>query len=93
MIHKRITKITFDSLLEKTRKRMSSWKRKMLNMATVLIKVVLTAMPSYFMQTFLIPNNVLCEIEKLSRGGRKIHMVAWEEVLKAKGRWFGNSRS
>ena len=35
----------------------------------MLIKAVLSAMPSYFMQTFLIPNNVLCEIEKLSRGG------------------------
>lgn len=55
LLHKRASNISFAPILEKTQKKLSGWKRDCLNMASraSLIKSVLSALPSYYMQTLL----------------------------------------
>ena len=58
LLHQRASYITYAPLIEKTKKRLAGWKRDCLNMAgrTTLIKSVLFGLPSYHMQTMLLPN-------------------------------------
>lgn len=63
LLHKAPTKATYDFILERTQKRLSSWKASTLSLAgrVTLAKSVVAALPSYCMQTMLIPKGV-CEI-------------------------------
>lgn len=53
---------------------------------TTLINSVLSALPSYYMQTMLLPKNLLNDISKRSRsflwgkseGERKLHLISWD---------------
>lgn len=55
---------------------------------TVLIKSVLTVIPSHQMQTLLIPKGVLAEIEKISKDflwrnqndDNRMHLIAWDMI-------------
>ncbi|XP_028778309.1 uncharacterized protein LOC114734823 [Neltuma alba] len=94
LIHARITKATYGHIMKRVRSRLSGWKGKHLTMAgrSVLIKSVISALPSYQMQSSLLPKGVLKEIEKLSCSflwsqninERKTHLIAWEKVIKNK---------
>ncbi|KAI9112505.1 hypothetical protein K1719_016428 [Acacia pycnantha] len=69
LIHSRVTNETFGHIIQKVKSRLSSWKGKYLTMAgrAVLIKAVISALPSYQMQSSLLPKGVIREIEKISR--------------------------
>ena len=58
----------------------------------VLIKFVLSSLPTYFMSVFSVPVGVAKSIEKLQRqffwndsgGKRKIHLVDWSTMCRSK---------
>lgn len=58
----------------------------------MLLKSVLSALPTFYLLIFLAPKGVICLIESLFKqflwgggeGKNKIHWVAWEEVCKEK---------
>lgn len=91
VLHKRITKGTFKSIVLKTRKKLSAWKCKHLTIAGryVLIKSVLAVIPSYQMQSMLLPVGTVNELEKISRNFLwaqdsnlwKPHLIEWHKVL------------
>ncbi|XP_021770766.1 uncharacterized protein LOC110734956 [Chenopodium quinoa] len=66
-------------LLNKTKSRIKGWQAKLLNMASrcTLIKSVLNSYPLYVMQTTLLPNAVLEELERSCR------RFLWNKVDKA----------
>lgn len=66
VLHSRITSKTYDFLVEKVRLKLSAWKAKILSQAArvLLIKSVLTALPSYVMQTSRIPAVTLCDVDR-----------------------------
>lgn len=90
LIHRRVSQGLFVPIIEKTRRRLSGWKKGCLNLAgrCTLVKSVLAALPSYYMQTMLLPKGVTKELERHSRsflwGGseesRKLHLLSWDQV-------------
>ena len=94
LLHKRATCVTFAPLLERTSSRLSGWKKGCLTLAgrTVLVKAVLAALPTYYMQTILLPKRLLNDLEKQSRGflwgetdgSKKLHLLSWEQVVQEK---------
>lgn len=68
MIHGRITKKTYDELLSKTQAKLSAWGKNHLSMAgrLTLVNSVLTAIPSYQMQSSFLPEHVVKQEAKRS---------------------------
>lgn len=87
-------KSTWLPVVDKVKKKLSSWKRKLLSFAgrLSLIKSALTNIPIYFLSIFKMPKRIIKVITKPQSnflwGGnetnRKVHLVKWEEVLKSK---------
>ncbi|XP_061373781.1 uncharacterized protein LOC133316100 [Gastrolobium bilobum] len=94
IFHKRVNKNTFRFILDKTNKKLNAWKEKCLSLAgrVVLTKVVLSALPTYAMQTSLIPIGTCEAVEQKMRSfiwgsnkeKRKIYASPWSVVCKAK---------
>ncbi|KAK3218053.1 hypothetical protein Dsin_012023 [Dipteronia sinensis] len=84
----------WNPIVTKIEKKLSPWKRKFLNKGgrLVLIKSVLSSIPSYFLSVFKVPIGVANTIEKLQRSflwgdgieKRKIHAIDWETMCKNK---------
>ncbi|KAI9097859.1 hypothetical protein K1719_025630 [Acacia pycnantha] len=94
LIHFRVTKETFGHIIQKVKSRLSSWKGKYLTMAgrAVLIKSVISVLPSYQMQSSILPKGVIQEIKKISRSflwcqdenAKKMHLIAWQKILRSR---------
>lgn len=94
LIHKRASYPLFAPILNKVQNRLSGWQGKYLNIAgrATLIKSVLDAIPSYYMQTILLPKRLLHELERTSKGflwgdnqnSKKVHLIAWQDIIKEK---------
>lgn len=92
LIHGRVKKSTYDSILIKMRKKLAKWKAKTLSLAgrITLAMSVLMAMPSYIIQTTLPPRGVCDDINKIVRSfiwgdddtSRKLHLVSWNQICK-----------
>jgi hypothetical protein len=69
LIHSRINKQTYASLLDKIQSRLSSWKSKTLSMAgrLTLINYVTASIPIYSMQTARLPMSLCQDIDKVNR--------------------------
>ncbi|KEH22380.1 hypothetical protein MTR_7g445910 [Medicago truncatula] len=90
----RATKDTYDYILEKMHRRLSTWKANLLNKAerVCLAKSVTTAMPKYTMQMHYLPSNICHKIDRVTksfiRGGtgsnRKWNRVKWSTVTSPK---------
>ena len=84
----RRTASSYQYLVETTSKRIEGWQTKYLSMAgrATLIKASITSIPTYAMQTTLLPQKICHQIDKLSRnfGGseqhRGCHTVSWDTV-------------
>ncbi|XP_028122593.1 uncharacterized protein LOC114319737 [Camellia sinensis] len=87
-------KSTWDPVVAKFQKKLSSWKRRLLSYAgrLTLIKSALYNLPIYFLSIFKMPKGVVKAISKIqanflwgsSVASRKVHMVKWKEVTKGK---------
>lgn len=93
-LHGRVYDNLFDSVLERMRGRLEGWRSRFFSLAgrEVLAQSILSAIPLYSMQTFLLPKGLCMKIEKIIRsflwggscGERRMSLVAWEEVTKRK---------
>ncbi|XP_031099806.1 uncharacterized protein LOC116004005 [Ipomoea triloba] len=95
--HGRTTKHDFSSLLDRIKGRMEGWKTRTLSLAgrITLAKSVLNSIPTYAMQTAVLPAGVCAEIEKCTRRfiwegnmsegtQNKLSLVNWDTVTKPK---------
>lgn len=94
LLHKTPTRATYDFILERTQKRLSSWKASTLSLAgrVTLAKSIVAALPSYCMQTMLIPKGVCTKLDQLQRsfvwgsdnGTKRISQVRWNVICSHK---------
>ncbi|CAL5381019.1 unnamed protein product [Camellia sinensis] len=85
---------TWNTVVDKVRKKLSSWKRKLLSFAgrLTLITSVLSNLPIYFLSIFRMPKGVVKALVKLqssflwSGSGikKKVHLVHWGKVTQSK---------
>ncbi|KAK2642352.1 hypothetical protein Ddye_024115 [Dipteronia dyeriana] len=76
LIHVRVTKGTYNEIIEKTHKRLAAWKCASLSFISrcTLIKSVTFVLPTYVMQSIKLP------MEGSNSDKRKIHLVKWDTV-------------
>lgn len=94
LVHGRHSKQLYDNLLDKVYKRLEGLKSKLLSLAgrTTVVGSVLTAMPSYIMQTALLPVSVAKEIDLCARWcvygindvKRRVHLLSWKSLCSTK---------
>lgn len=85
---------TWKPVIEAIRRKLTSWKPKLLSLGSriVLLKSVLSSLPTYYLSLFKAPKKVIKKIISLQRiflwGGseesRKIPWVAWDKVCREK---------
>lgn len=100
IIHECVSKRSFNFIMEKVDKRLSNWKANTLSFAgrLTLTKSVIQALPTYVMQSTLIPRQLCEEIDKSCRRFlwgdtgevRHLHSVSWAKICKPKA-WGGLS--
>ena len=86
----------WESIEERFRKRLSSWKRQYISKGgrLTLIRSTLSSLPIYFLSLFRMPKSVCARLEKIQKdflwgGGnldRKPHLVNWKTVCLEKSR-------
>ncbi|KAF7812710.1 RNA-directed DNA polymerase [Senna tora] len=94
ILHNRVTRHTFNFLVDKVRNCLAGWKRNCLSLAgrVTLAKSVISAVPYYAMQSTRIPKVTCSKIEKLQRNFvwghldnvRKPHPISWKTVCSPK---------
>lgn len=94
ILHGRVTRNTFQPIVDKVRNKLSTWKIKtMSRMARlVLIQSVTSTIPFYYMQTVKLPAGIIREIEKLNRDflwgdtqdKRQHHPISWKVICSPK---------
>nr|BAE79385.1 unnamed protein product [Ipomoea batatas] len=92
MLKERVSRNTFNAVIDKMRTKLSSWKASSLNMAgrRVLVQASLATVPTYTMQVMALPVSTCNEIDKTCRNflwghdtnTRKLHSVNWAEICK-----------
>lgn len=96
IIHGRRSKRYFQSLLDKVRDRLASWKSLSLALAgrLTLARSVLTSLPMTNMQTCDLPSGINQELDQIVRDflwgssteARKMHHVSWRSICQPKDR-------
>jgi mannosylglycoprotein endo-beta-mannosidase len=105
MLHQRISRNSYTFIIDKMRKKLSSWKSNNLSFAgrVTLAQSSLSCIAGYVMQTTNIPASICEEAEKICRDfiwgstnqHRKCHLVSWEKICRPKeegGLGFRNLR-
>lgn len=94
--NKKLKKDHYLPLIQKIANKLTTWKANLLSIGgrMVLLNATLTAMPIYYMQTFLLPKWVIETIDKIRKRflwhghngqeGRYMSLVAWEIVTRPK---------
>ncbi|KAL7215762.1 hypothetical protein ACSBR1_027827 [Camellia fascicularis] len=97
LVHGRLNRGLFNDIVSKMQKRLSGWRASTLSMAgrASLITSATSAIPSYTIQTLLLPKSVCNDIDKMNSNflwrdtmeKHKIHLVNWDVVcnIKKKG--------
>ncbi|GLT70676.1 hypothetical protein SLA2020_427380 [Shorea laevis] len=89
ILHGRQSKTTYKYLLEKIQVKLSGWKQKLLSLAgrRVLVQSVTSAIPTYTMQSILLPDYVCTAIDRFNRNflwgsdvANKPHLVNWHSI-------------
>ncbi|CAN1351644.1 Putative ribonuclease H protein At1g65750 [Linum perenne] len=96
IIHGRNSKNLYRYLVERIENRLAGWKVGSLSFAgrVSLATSVLNTIPTYTMQTTLLPNEICENIDKKIRsfiwgsinGERKLHLLKWEKICQPKDR-------
>ncbi|KAK4285196.1 hypothetical protein QN277_001926 [Acacia crassicarpa] len=94
--HKRVTKESYQFVVNKVKTRLSTWKAKNLSAArrTTLISSVTMSIPGYVMQTSSLPMTTCESLDKYNRkflwvsteDKQKIPLVSWDAICKPKTR-------
>lgn len=94
ILHSRMTKGSFQFLVDKVRKKLSAWKAKTQSLAgsVSLTQSCLMSMPSYIMQNTPIPIGICQKVEILCRNfiwrstreKRKCHLIGWPTICSPK---------
>ncbi|XP_057432959.1 uncharacterized protein LOC130725784 [Lotus japonicus] len=94
LAHQRVTASNYQYILDRTQKRLSSWRSQMLNFAgrVTLTKSVIAALPTYSMQTSLLPREVCGKLEKIQRDfiwgtldrSHGAHSIGWSKLCRSK---------
>ncbi|CAN1766327.1 Putative ribonuclease H protein At1g65750 [Linum perenne] len=94
ILHGRVTKQTYNFVLERLDNKLAGWKAENLSLAgrVTLASSVLNSIPSFVMQTAFLPVYLCDQIDRKIRnfiwgsteGTRKIHNVNWQTVCKPK---------
>ncbi|CAI0546181.1 unnamed protein product [Linum tenue] len=94
VLHGRVTKQTYKYILDRLDNKLAGWKATSLSFAgrVTLARSVLSSLPTYAMQTTLLPISICDEIVRRVRkfiwgstgDSRKIHLVHWEGVCQTK---------
>ncbi|XLU20626.1 hypothetical protein S245_056692, partial [Arachis hypogaea] len=89
-----VSKITYSDIINKMNLRLNSWKASSLSLAgrATLVRSVLSSLPSYTMQTALIPVSTSNLVDRKCRDflwgetehSRKIHLINWKDLSKLK---------
>ncbi|GLT28349.1 hypothetical protein SLA2020_032890 [Shorea laevis] len=89
ILHGRPSVSTYKHILEKIQVKLAGWKRSLLSMAgrRILVQYVTSAIPTYTMQSILLPNSVCSAIDSLNRrflwgsgAANKPHLVNWDTI-------------
>jgi hypothetical protein len=69
LIHGRVKKVDLNFIMESIQSKLAAWKGRLLNKAgrVTLAKLVLAAIPTYFMQQIWLPHSVCLGINKMVR--------------------------
>ncbi|GLT74663.1 hypothetical protein SLA2020_464490 [Shorea laevis] len=96
ILHGRVTPNTYKCILEKMQKKLAGWKRNTLSLAgrRTLVQAVTSAIPTYTMQTILLPKTTCAAIDTLNRkflwgsdeGMHKPNLVSWEVICSDKNK-------
>ncbi|CAN1144211.1 Putative ribonuclease H protein At1g65750 [Linum perenne] len=96
ILHERVTNDTYQCVLDKMDQKLTGWKASSLSLAgrVTLAQSVLSAIPSYIMQTSVLPSHICSEIDKKIRNfvwgtteeTRKAHLISWEAICTPKSR-------
>lgn len=88
------SKYIINFVAERVINKLSEWKAKLLSFAgrTVLVKSVMSAIPTYVMQGAALPIHLCDKLDKISRdflwgssqGKKKMHSVGWNKIIKSK---------
>ncbi|CAL1399429.1 unnamed protein product [Linum trigynum] len=94
VLHGRLNNNTFKYILEKMDNKLTTWKAKTLSLAgrVTLATSVLNSLPSYAMQSSVLPATICEAIDKKIKGFiwgsqegvRKAHLISWETICKPK---------
>lgn len=92
ILQERVSKKTFDYILDSMKKKLAGWKANSLSFAghRILTQSALATIPVYTMQAMAIPRGTCEEIDRTCRNflwgdnqeSKKMHLVRWEEVCK-----------
>ncbi|OMO87284.1 reverse transcriptase [Corchorus capsularis] len=95
IIHGKVSKATYQHVVDKVLRRLANWKGKVLSYAgrRTLIQSTLSSIPIYTMQTALLPASTAERLDQLNRnflwGGdvdnSRGHLVNWDRVCRPKG--------
>ncbi|KAH9659016.1 reverse transcriptase domain-containing protein [Citrus sinensis] len=94
LLHDRVSKKTYQSIIDKIDQRLSGWAAKHLSLAgrVTLAQSVLQAILIYVMQTTYLPSSVRVKIDQLCRrfiwsgagSQRKLSLVSWNNICRPK---------
>ncbi len=92
IINGRVNKNTFENVITKSKQQLQKWKANSLSQEgrSLLIKTNLSAKPIYTMQSFLLPKNILKELDDVNKkfywnkGEKYRAPIRWDEVCKTK---------
>ncbi|QHO25231.1 Putative ribonuclease H protein [Arachis hypogaea] len=94
ILHSKVSKHTFEGIINKLQARLNAWKASSLSLAgrVTLVKSVLSSMPLYNMQSAVLPSYTCNMIDRICRNflwgnteqTKKIHLISWKNVCEPK---------
>ncbi|XP_025679132.1 uncharacterized protein [Arachis hypogaea] len=94
ILHSKVSKDTYKNVINKMNSRLNNWKASALSLAgrTTLVKSILSSLPSYTIQTAILPTNTCNLIDRKcinflwgdTEQTKKVHILSWDKINKPK---------